>query len=104
LQDVDSIYDIVWARDPETGHATTYGDVRLAEELQLSVYSFEMADVDKTGKHFELYEAECKALLEKYEQLRAEVKIPTLPEERGRVGHPSADKRRFPFLRRTSFA
>jgi glycyl-tRNA synthetase alpha chain len=66
LQDVDSIYDIVWARDPETGHETTYGDVRLADELQLSVYNFEMADVEKTWKHFELCEAECQGLLEKY--------------------------------------
>ena len=63
LQDVDSIYDIVWARDPETGHPTTYGDVRLADELQFSVYNFEAADVEKTWKHFELYEAECKACL-----------------------------------------
>ena len=45
LQDVDSIYDIVWARDPETGQAMTYGDVRLADELQFSVYNFETADV-----------------------------------------------------------
>ncbi len=44
----------------------TYGDVRLADELQFSVYNFELADVEKTWKHFELYEAECKALLEKY--------------------------------------
>ena len=49
LQDVDSIYDIVWARDPQkdesgTGATVTYGDVRLAEELQFSVYNFEMAD------------------------------------------------------------
>ena len=35
LQDVNSIYDIVWARDPETGRATTYGDVRLADELAI---------------------------------------------------------------------
>src|SRR6201993_2933947 len=64
LQDVDSIYDIVWARDPQTGHETTYGDVRLADELQFSVYNFETADVEKTWKHFEMYEAECKALIE----------------------------------------
>jgi glycyl-tRNA synthetase alpha chain len=63
LQDVDSIYDIVWARDPETGRATTYGDVRLADELQFSVYNFEAADVEKAWKHFELYEAECRALI-----------------------------------------
>src|SRR5271170_4234993 len=59
LQDVDSIYDIVWARDPQSGVVTTYGDVRLAEELQFSVYNFEMADVPSTWKHFELYESEC---------------------------------------------
>ena len=63
LQDVDSIYDIVWARDPETGQAMKYGDVRLADELQFSVYNFEAADVEKTWKHFELYEAECRACL-----------------------------------------
>ena len=66
LQDKDSIYDIAWARDPVTGHVTTYGDVRLADELQFSVYNFELADVEKAWKHFELCEAECKGLLERY--------------------------------------
>jgi glycyl-tRNA synthetase alpha chain len=66
LQDVDSIYEIVWARDPETGAVVKYGDVRLADELQFSVYNFELADVEKAWKHFDLCEAECKALLEKY--------------------------------------
>ena len=66
LQDVDSIYEIVWAREPGTGRVTTYGDVRLADELQFSVYNFEAADVEKAWKHFELYEAECKALIETY--------------------------------------
>jgi glycyl-tRNA synthetase alpha chain len=66
LQGVDSIYDIVWARDPGTGSVVKYGDVRLADELQFSVYNFEEADVEKAWKHFELCEAECKGLLEKY--------------------------------------
>ena len=65
LQDADSIYDVVWARDPETGRATTYGDVRLADELQFSVYNFEMADVQKAWEHFNLYEVECNALIER---------------------------------------
>jgi glycyl-tRNA synthetase alpha chain len=69
LQDVDSIYDIVWARDPETGAVVKYGDVRLADELQFSVYNFEMADVEKAWKHFELYEAECKALIDTYQEM-----------------------------------
>jgi glycyl-tRNA synthetase alpha chain len=72
LQDVDSIYDIVWARDPETGRVTTYGDVRLADELQFSVYNFELADVEKSWKHFELCEAECKSLLDQYAALSRE--------------------------------
>jgi glycyl-tRNA synthetase alpha chain len=71
LQDVDSIYDIVWARDPSidgktTGHEVKYGDVRLADELQFSVYNFEAADVSSAWKHFSLYEEECKLLLADY--------------------------------------
>jgi len=69
LQDVDSIYDIVWTRDPETGSEVTYGDVRLADELQFSVYNFEVADVEKTWEHFRLYEAECKTLIGRYSEL-----------------------------------
>ncbi|HZQ22221.1 MAG TPA: glycine--tRNA ligase subunit alpha [Terriglobales bacterium] len=89
LQDVDSIYDIVWARDPETGRATTYGDVRFADEQQFSVYNFEAADVEKTWKHFELFELECKSLLDGYAALR-EKKV----EDDGLVG----ERKRFPLL------
>jgi glycyl-tRNA synthetase alpha chain len=70
LQDVDSIYDIVWARDPEKSREVKYGDVRLADEVQFSVYNFEAADVEKTWQHFELYEAECRSLLERYAGLK----------------------------------
>jgi glycyl-tRNA synthetase alpha chain len=66
LQDVDSIYDIVWARDPKTGDPVKYGEVRLADELQFSVYNFELADVEKAWEHFRLYESECKALIERW--------------------------------------
>ena len=69
LQDVDSIYDIVWARDPETGSLAKYGDVRLSDEVQFSVYNFEQADVEKAWKHFDLYEAECRSLMGKYAAL-----------------------------------
>ncbi len=69
LQDVDSIYDIVWARDPETGAPVTYGEVRLAEELQFSVYNFEYADVPKLWEHFNLYEAEAQSLLAQAERV-----------------------------------
>ena len=81
LQDVDSIYDIVWARDPVSGQATTYGDVRLADELQFSVYNFDKADVKSTWKHFELYENECKSLLTNYKfdgDVRGKCRVPLL--------------------------
>ena len=87
LQDKDSIYDIVWARDPESARVTTYGDVRLADELQFSVYNFELADVEKAWKHFELCEGECKALLEKYAAF--------VKEKNDGVGR---EKQRFPLL------
>ncbi len=64
LQDVDSIYDITWVVDPD-GRPVKYGEIRLKDELQFSVYNFEMADVAKAWKHFELYECECRELLEK---------------------------------------
>ena len=89
LQDVDSIYDIVWARDPETGRATTYGDVRFADEQQFSVYNFEAADVEKAWKHFELSESECKALLERYAALQTDK---SATDGRGR------ERERFPVL------
>jgi glycyl-tRNA synthetase alpha chain len=88
LQDVDSIYDIVWTRDPKTSEVRTYGDVRLADELQFSVYNFEVADVEKAWKHFELYESECKALIDKYNALKKE------STTEGAV----VDRKRFPLL------
>jgi glycyl-tRNA synthetase alpha chain len=104
LQDVDSIYDIVWARD-QTGSVTTYGDVRLADELQFSVYNFEMADIEKTWKHLELCEAECKTLLDEYSELIRESADPSHKEEEvipkldGKMGHTvSEKKKRFPLL------
>ncbi len=105
LQDVDSIYDIVWARDPSTGYEVKYGDVRLADEQQFSVYNFEDADVEKTWKHFELYEAECKDLLEKYEEGKgSQIPRPLSPKDgERRTGQPVEDgiareKSRFPLL------
>ncbi len=86
LQDVDSIYDIVWARDPETGAPVTYGEVRLAEELQFSVYDFETADVPRLWEHFNSYEAEAQTLLEKAGALMGDEKA------------SAVEKKRFPLL------
>jgi glycyl-tRNA synthetase alpha chain len=58
LQDVESVYDIRWTAD------YTYRDVRFADELQMSVYNFERADIPSLWTHFELYEKECRALID----------------------------------------
>ncbi len=94
LQDVDSIYDIVWARDPDTKNEVKYGDVRLADESQFSVYNFELADVEKTWQHFELYEAECQGLIEGYAALG---KDKTVDAGDAHFSRP-AQKARFPLL------
>ena len=96
LQDVDSIYEVVWARDPETGRATTYSDVRFADELQFSVYNFEAADVEKTWKHFELYESECNGLLEQYAALAKNEEKPHFSQQTREMEHP--ERLRSPLL------
>jgi glycyl-tRNA synthetase alpha chain len=65
LQDVDSIYDITWVVGPD-GRPVKYGEIRLQDELQFSVYNFERADVEKAWEHLRLYESECQALLDGY--------------------------------------
>jgi glycyl-tRNA synthetase alpha chain len=78
LQDVDSVYDVVWT------DSITYGDVRFLEEVQFSVYNFEEADVEKLWEHLRLYEAECQELLSRAIQQ---------PE-----GLSVTEQRRFPIL------
>jgi len=72
VQDLDSVFDIVWSRDPVTGKELTYGDVRLHEEQQFSAYSFDYADVSSLWKHLELYEAECLGLIDRARQVLTE--------------------------------
>jgi len=82
LQDVDSIYDIVWARDPQSGKEVTYREVRYQDELQLSVYNFEKADVGKAWKHLEMYEAESQGLISDFNALLANKSASTAEKER----------------------
>ena len=97
LQDVDSIYDIVWARDPDTGSVVKYGDVRLADELQFSVYNFELADVGKAWEHFELCEAECTGLIERWGVLKKDLKLTRDNGTEAGAAH-LREKARFPLL------
>jgi glycyl-tRNA synthetase alpha chain len=57
----------------------SYGDVRLADEVQFSVYNFEMADVATLWKLFELHEKECQRLLDAYKDYPDKKRFPVLP-------------------------
>lgn len=63
IQEVDSVYDLVWSRAPD-GSIVTYGDVFHQNEVEMSTYNFEQADVPKLFENFEHYERECNKLLE----------------------------------------
>jgi glycyl-tRNA synthetase alpha chain len=62
LQGVDSIYDLVWARGPAGD--VTYGDVFHQNEVEMSQYNFEHADVPYLFSQFDHCEAEALRLVE----------------------------------------
>lgn len=62
LQSVDSIYDLVWAHGPEGD--VTYGDVFMQNEVEMSTYNFEHADVDFLFTSFDQYEKDSARLIE----------------------------------------
>jgi len=62
LQGVDSIYDLVWAHGPDGD--VTYGDVFLQNEVEMSAFNFEHADVDFLFSAFDQYEKDCRRLID----------------------------------------
>ena len=62
LQGVDSIYDLIWAHGPDGD--VTYGDVFLQNEVEMSTFNFEYADVDFLFSAFDQYEKDCCHLID----------------------------------------
>ena len=58
LQGVESVYALRWSADK------SYGDIRLMEEQQLSVYSFDLSDAAAIRAEFEVHEKQAKELLD----------------------------------------
>jgi glycyl-tRNA synthetase alpha chain len=74
LQVKDSVYDIDWT------HGVTYRDVRFKDELQYSVYNFELADIPTLWKLFDIHEAEAQRLLGLYQGVESnKQRFPLLP-------------------------
>jgi glycyl-tRNA synthetase alpha chain len=63
LQGVNSIYDLVWADGPSG--KVTYGDVFHQNEVEMSRYNFEEADVAQLFAFFDHCESEALRLVEK---------------------------------------
>ncbi|WP_370980510.1 glycine--tRNA ligase subunit alpha [Agaribacterium sp. ZY112] len=63
LQNVDSIYDLVWTIGPD-GKAVSYGDVFHQNEVEMSAYNFEHADTEFLFTSFDKYESEAQRLIE----------------------------------------
>jgi glycyl-tRNA synthetase alpha chain len=73
LQGVDSLYEMDWAP------GVKYAAVRFADELQSSVYNFEMADIERLRRLFDEYEAECKRLLGLFPKYPEKPRFPVIP-------------------------
>jgi glycyl-tRNA synthetase alpha chain len=63
LQGVNSVFDLVWAKTPHG--AVTYGDVYHQNEVEMSAFNFDEANVDFLFQCFDTYENECQKLIEK---------------------------------------
>jgi glycyl-tRNA synthetase alpha chain len=61
LQNVESIFDILWTDGPRG--RVTYGDVFHQNEVEQSRYNFELADIGVLRRHFEDHERACTELL-----------------------------------------
>ena len=73
LQGQSSVYQIDWT--PEV----KYSKVRLAEELQHSVYNFEVASIETLWQLFGLHEKECQRLIDAYKDYPEKNRFPVLP-------------------------
>ncbi|HLT63059.1 MAG TPA: glycine--tRNA ligase subunit alpha, partial [Pseudohongiella sp.] len=62
LQGVDSVYDLVWAKGPDG--VVTYGDVYHQNEVEMSAYNFEHADVESLFRYFDVCEQQCNKLID----------------------------------------
>ena len=63
LQNVENVYDLVWAQLP-SGQKISYGDVHKQDELEWSHYNFKHADTAALLQQFGQLEAEARRLLE----------------------------------------
>ena len=62
LQQVDSIYDLIWTYQPTP---LTYGELFRQNEIEMSNYNFNLADTEQLLSQFSALEQTCKDLITK---------------------------------------
>jgi glycyl-tRNA synthetase alpha chain len=62
LQNVDSMFDLVWTEGPQG--IVTYGDIFHQNEVEMSAYNFEYADVTHLFKEFDYFEKQTQQLIQ----------------------------------------
>jgi len=62
LQGIDNFYDLIWCKTPHG--IVTYGDVFHQNEVEMSKYNFETANVEALCKQFHTFEQESTRLIE----------------------------------------
>lgn len=89
LQGKDNVYDLIWQHTP--AGTVTYGDVFHQNEVEMSAFNFEHANVDAHFRRFDDLEAEALSLLEKnlplaaYEQILAASHTFNILDARGAI-------------------
>ncbi|NLA51677.1 MAG: glycine--tRNA ligase subunit alpha [Alcaligenaceae bacterium] len=90
LQNVESVYDLVWNTDLQ-GNPVYYRDVFHQNEVEQSKYNFEIANTETLFRHFNDHEANAQQLIElklalpAYEQVLKSAHIFNLLDARGAI-------------------
>lgn len=90
LQNVESVYDLVWNTDLQ-GNPVYYRDVFHQNEVEQSKYNFEIANIETLFRHFSDHEANAQQLIElnlalpAYEQVLKSAHIFNLLDARGAI-------------------
>ncbi|MBL4866035.1 MAG: glycine--tRNA ligase subunit alpha [Pseudomonadales bacterium] len=65
LQEVDSVYDLIWSKGNNDGYNVSYGDIFLQNEKEMSAFNFQHANVKEMFTFFDFCESESQSLIDK---------------------------------------
>ncbi|MGB7591287.1 MAG: glycine--tRNA ligase subunit alpha [Terriglobia bacterium] len=90
LQNVEDVYQVHW------DETVTYGDMRRAEELEFSVYDFEVANPQVCRQLLDLYEGEAASLLDEYPLILGNEQVHLKEADADKIKSFTSNKNRFP--------